>query len=111
MVQLGPFPLPVAGGGYLRIFPEAISEWAIRRLNRREGIPAVVYLHPWEVDPEQPRIAARWKSRFRHYTGLRTMAPKLRGLLARHEFGTMREVIDRYLHEADEVPLDAVAER
>ena len=59
--------LPSAGGGYLRILPLWYTEWALRRLERESGGAAVVYLHPWELDPERPRIAAQLKSRIRHY--------------------------------------------
>ena len=47
---------PVAGGGYFRLFPYAVTRWAVRQLNTREGQPAMVYLHPWEIDPDQPRL-------------------------------------------------------
>ena len=92
----GKTTLPVAGGGYLRIYPAALTYWAVSRLNRRERIPAVVYVHPWELDPEQPRIRAPLKSRFRHYYGLRSTARKLSGLLARHAFGPMLSVVERW---------------
>lgn len=92
-VRLGGVNCPVAGGGYLRLFPYAYTRWGIRTLNRREGQPAVVYLHPWEVDPDQPRLAARGLSRFRHYTNLDKMAGRLTRLLDEFSFGTMYEVL------------------
>jgi len=92
-LALGRATLPVAGGGYLRLYPAAFTRWAVERLNRTEGIPAVVYVHPWEVDPEQPRIRASLLSRMRHYSRLRTTEGKLRGLLARFRFGPVRDVI------------------
>ncbi len=74
--------LPCSGGGYFRLFPYALFEQAVRHLNRRENRPCMFYFHPWEIDPDQPRIAgAPWKSRLRHYTNLRRMEPKLRRLL------------------------------
>jgi len=85
-------PWPVGGGGYLRLFPWALTRWAFQRLNR-EGMPAIVYVHPWEVDPEQPRVRAPALSRFRHYTGLRTTAGKLRRLACTFRFGTVRDVL------------------
>ena len=94
-LPLGKATLPVAGGGYLRIFPLAFTRWSVRRLNVKEQMPAVVYLHPWEIDPEQPRIDGRWSSRFRHYTGLRSMVTKLRDLLGSFRFAPVREVISR----------------
>jgi polysaccharide deacetylase family protein (PEP-CTERM system associated) len=84
--------LPVGGGGYLRLLPFALTRWAFRRLNR-EGMPAIVYLHPWEVDPDQPRMKAPFLSRFRHYTGLRTTASKLSKLVSTFRFGPLRDVL------------------
>jgi polysaccharide deacetylase family protein (PEP-CTERM system associated) len=93
-IRVGGFTLPVAGGGYLRLFPRRISHWAIRRLNLGERMPAMVYLHPWEIDPGQPRIPGTLANRLRHYTGLGSMRGKLRGLLERFRFGPVVEVLD-----------------
>ena len=84
---------PVAGGGYLRIFPSALTEHAFRRFedNYRERL--VVYLHPWELDPEQPRIPGPAKSRLRHYTNLRRMHGKLSSVLSRHKFQRFSDVL------------------
>ena len=94
--------LPIGGGGYLRIFPLVLTKWAFRRLNR-EGMPAIVYVHPWEIDPDQPRLNATALSRCRHYTGLRTTAPKLRELASTFRFGTLKEVLIRagFVGDAD----------
>jgi polysaccharide deacetylase family protein (PEP-CTERM system associated) len=92
-VRVGPLVLPVAGGGYLRLYPSILTRWAIRRLNRVERMPAVVYLHPWEVDPDQPRFRPSWYSRFRHYQGLHRTSARLRDLLARFRFATVSTVI------------------
>lgn len=74
--------LPCSGGGYFRIFPYALFQLAVRRLNRAENRPCMFYFHPWEVDPGQPRIpGASLKSRLRHYTNLDRMEPKLHRLL------------------------------
>ncbi|WP_156842413.1 XrtA system polysaccharide deacetylase [Novosphingobium aquimarinum] len=74
--------LAAGGGGFFRVLPYGFSRWAIRQVNLREGRPAVFYFHPWEIDPDQPRVAgAPLRSRFRHYTNLDTMAPKLRQLI------------------------------
>jgi polysaccharide deacetylase family protein (PEP-CTERM system associated) len=70
---------PVAGGGYLRIFPFAYTRLGIRRAVR-EGVLVITYFHPWEVDPEQPRIAGQALSRFRHYTNLSRTAGRIRQL-------------------------------
>lgn len=76
------------GGGFFRLFPYALSRWAIRRVNGHEGRPAIFYFHPWEIDPGQPRVpGAAAKSRFRHYVNLEKMAPKLQKLLRDFEWG------------------------
>ena len=85
--------LPVAGGGYLRLLPYAVTRWALKRLNVEENKPAIVYLHPWELDPDQPRIRTGLVTRWRHYTGVRTVENKLRSLMRDHRFGALREII------------------
>ena len=72
--------LPVGGGGYLRMLPLWYTRFGIRRL-RQESVPLIVYLHPWEIDPAQPRITASLKSRLRHYTNLKHMEARLRSVL------------------------------
>jgi polysaccharide deacetylase family protein (PEP-CTERM system associated) len=84
--------LPVAGGGYLRLFPYDWTRRAIRSINEREGQPAVVYLHPWEIDPDQPRIRASALGRFRHYVNLGRTEQRLRQLLADFRFGPISSV-------------------
>jgi polysaccharide deacetylase family protein (PEP-CTERM system associated) len=83
--------LPCAGGGYFRLLPYGVFRWALRRVNR-EGLPAVFYLHPWEIDPGQPRIEAPWLSRFRHYTNLHRTAARLEALLQDFRWTTMADV-------------------
>ncbi|MBZ5555303.1 MAG: DUF3473 domain-containing protein [Acidobacteriia bacterium] len=85
--------VPIAGGGYFRIFPYAITRWGIRRLNLKEHQPAIVYLHPWEVDPDQPRIQAGLLSSFRHYRNLDKTEDRLTRLLEEFQFGPVREVL------------------
>lgn len=75
--------LPCGGGGYFRLLPYRYSRWAMRRINSKDGHPCMFYIHPWEVDPEQPRVAGiSARSRFRHYTNLGRMAGKLKAVLA-----------------------------
>jgi hypothetical protein len=82
---------PVAGGGYFRLFPLRFTRHAIRSLNARHQ-PAIVYLHPWELDPEQPVMEkARRLSRFRHYVNLSKTEPRLSALLSEFSFAPMRE--------------------
>lgn len=85
--------LPVAGGGYLRLIPAPLVATAIKHVNRHEGQPAVVYFHPWEIDPNQPRIRAGMKSTFRHYLNLEKMEKKITYLLKNLNFATMQEVL------------------
>jgi polysaccharide deacetylase family protein (PEP-CTERM system associated) len=85
--------LPVAGGGYLRIFPAAYNEMAFRIFEKEYSQRVVVYLHPWEIDPDQPRIAGKLKSRFRHYTQLRNMSSKVGRLLKRYKFARFCDVL------------------
>jgi polysaccharide deacetylase family protein (PEP-CTERM system associated) len=85
----------VAGGGYLRLLPYGITHWAIREVNEKEGQPVMVYFHPWELDPGQPRIAAPLRSRLRHYTNLGGMRNKIERLLRDFKFSTISEVCNR----------------
>jgi len=91
-VRLGNRNWPCGGGGYFRLLPYGVSKAAIRRVNAADGTPAVFYIHPWEVDPDQPRPAgAPLKSRVRHYLNLSKTADRLRRLA--HDFSWDR--IDR----------------
>jgi polysaccharide deacetylase family protein (PEP-CTERM system associated) len=90
-VKIAGATLPAAGGGYLRIFPLSYSHFAFRQLEQNSSSPVVVYLHPWEVDPEQPRIPGKLKSKLRHYTNLGKMQGKLSSLLATYDFEPFRD--------------------
>ncbi len=82
--------LAAGGGGFFRVLPYGFSRWAIRQVNRVEGRPAVFYFHPWEIDPQQPRVPnASMKSKLRHYTNLDGMAGKLRQLIHDFPWGRM----------------------
>jgi polysaccharide deacetylase family protein (PEP-CTERM system associated) len=83
--------LPVAGGGYFRLLPYWLSHWGLASINRREQQPFIFYLHPWEIDPEQPRVSASWFSQFRHYTNLGKCEARLQRLLGEFRFGTARD--------------------
>jgi polysaccharide deacetylase family protein (PEP-CTERM system associated) len=74
--------VPASGGGYFRLFPYPLSRWLLKHANRGTGMPAVFYIHPWEVDPDQPRQChAPRLSRFRHYLNLGLTEHRLRRLL------------------------------
>lgn len=94
-VQWGPLNMPIAGGGYFRIFPYALTSWGISRINRLEGRPAIFYMHPWEIDPSQPRLPGGLLTRFRHYRNLHATEERLRRLLADFEFGPVNMVLRR----------------
>ncbi|MBJ6723650.1 XrtA system polysaccharide deacetylase [Geomesophilobacter sediminis] len=104
----GIYRLPIAGGGYLRLLPVSLIGHGIKRINGVENEPAVLYLHPWEIDPRQPRIHAPWRSRFRHYHNLNKMEAKLRYLLGRFEFGPMDLVLKAHWSATSRVPTIAV---
>jgi polysaccharide deacetylase family protein (PEP-CTERM system associated) len=89
--------IPVAGGGYLRLFPYKLTAWAIHHLNKVERQPAMVYLHPWEIDPDQPRISASWLSRFRQYNNLNSTETKCLKLLDDFSWAPMEEVLSQKL--------------
>lgn len=83
---------PVGGGGYLRLLPYRYTAAGLRRIQREDGQPACLYMHPWEFDPEQPRLARGTLARWRTYWGLRSMTPKLERLLLEFSFAPLREV-------------------
>jgi len=85
--------MPVAGGGYLRIFPYAFTRWAIARINRRDLAPAMVYVHPWEFDAEQPRLSAKAGARFRQYTNLDATETRVRRLLTDFRFAPVSDAM------------------
>jgi len=82
--------MAAGGGGFFRLLPYAVSHWALRRVNGRDARPALTYFHPWEIDPDQPRVGhAPWRSRLRHYSRLGAMAGKLQRLLGDFAWGRM----------------------
>jgi polysaccharide deacetylase family protein (PEP-CTERM system associated) len=82
----------VGGGGYLRHFPYSWTRWGLDRINAGDRQPAMVYFHPWEIDPDQPRYPASWRSRVRHYHNLSRMEGKIRRLLGDFRFDTISNV-------------------
>ncbi len=93
IAKLLKYRLPVAGGGYFRLYPYAVTRAGLSQVNRREQ-PFIFYLHPWEIDPEQPKISTSWFSRFRHYNNLDKCESRLRRLLSDFEFGTASNVLN-----------------
>lgn len=90
--RLAGFNLPVGGGGYFRLFPLGLSLYGLSRVQQSENTPIMFYIHPWEVDPDQPRLkAGTAMGRFRHYVNLARTESKLGKLLGRFTFGTISE--------------------
>ncbi len=86
--------IAAGGGGFFRLLPFGFSNWAIGRVNAADARPAVFYFHPWEIDPDQPRVdRAPLRSRLRHYSNLSAMEGKLLKLLENHKWGRTDEVI------------------
>ena len=92
-LRLGSRNLPSSGGGYFRLLPYALSRWMIRRVNEVDGESAVFYFHPWEIDPEQPRVAGiDAKTRFRHYVNITRTEGRIARLLEDFRWGRMDEI-------------------
>jgi polysaccharide deacetylase family protein (PEP-CTERM system associated) len=87
--------LPVSGGGYLRMFSERYIRWGIERINR-EGRPAIFYLHPWEIDPGQPRIPCGWLTRVRHYRRIEKTEGVFLSLLDRFRFAPVIRLLEAW---------------
>ena len=92
-VRLAGINLPVGGGGYFRLLPYRWTQLGIARVNQVEAEPAMFYLHPWEIDPDQPRLAGSALSRFRHYRNLTKTALRLRALLTDFRFGRVVDLV------------------
>ncbi|MFW6093126.1 MAG: XrtA system polysaccharide deacetylase [Pseudomonadota bacterium] len=100
-LRRGGLNLPVSGGGYFRIYPYAMSRYLARQVNA-EGRPFVFYLHPWEVDPDQPRVSVGALARFRHYTNLARTHARLDRLLQDFRFTTVSDCLrEHYGHEPE----------
>lgn len=93
-LQFGSTTVPIAGGGYFRLFPYWFSRWGLGSLNR-QGRSFIFYLHPWEIDPGQPRFNVSWFSKFRHYNNLDKCEARLERLLQDFDFTTVTDVLTR----------------
>jgi polysaccharide deacetylase family protein (PEP-CTERM system associated) len=94
-ITRGGMNFPIGGGGYFRLLPYVWTSRGIASLNRAEGRPAIFYIHPWEVDPDQPRIQASPQTRLRHYYNLDKTEPRLRRLLREFRFGRVSDVLSQ----------------
>jgi polysaccharide deacetylase family protein (PEP-CTERM system associated) len=102
--------LPVSGGGYFRLLPYWLTRAGLRKLNLELARPFIFYLHPWEVDPQQPRVRTGLKSRLRHYTNLSRTEGRLRRLISEFRFEPVRDVL-RTLNLLDPAPAPGLAVR
>jgi polysaccharide deacetylase family protein (PEP-CTERM system associated) len=92
--QVNGWRVPCSGGGYFRPYPYAMTRALMRRCNA-QGRAVIFYLHPWEIDPEQPRVEAlRWSKKFRHYHNLARTEERLERLLSDFRFGTMAQLLE-----------------
>lgn len=91
-IQLGPVRLPVGGGGYFRLYPYPFSRFALLSINRK-NLPFVFYMHPWEIDCEQPRVKSNAISTFRHYNNIPRFEERLKKLLSQFRFCSMGQVL------------------
>jgi polysaccharide deacetylase family protein (PEP-CTERM system associated) len=92
-VRAGGMNWPIAGGGYFRLLPYAWTRWGIARVNAREARPVIFYLHPWEIDPGQPRLPAGRLTQLRHYRNLDATEGRLRLLLRQFRFAPIGEAL------------------
>ena len=94
--RLGGRIVAAGGGGFFRLLPYGFSRWAIRQVNGTEGRPAIIYFHPWEIDPDQPRVTeGPLRSKLRHYSRLKAMAGKLRKLAGDFQWGRVDALLER----------------
>jgi len=92
-IRLGRSNYPAGGGGYFRLLPYRLSRWSLRLINQRERRPAIFYLHPWEFDPEQPRVSGLpLRSRARHYLNLHRTEARFKRLLTDFDWGRMDSI-------------------
>lgn len=99
---IGQYRLPIAGGGYFRLFPYGVSRWGLGKINR-DGQPFIFYLHPWEIDTGQPRLKVKAFSRFRHYNNLDKCMGRLERLLGDFRFGSVSDVLGGIAISSDAV--------
>jgi polysaccharide deacetylase family protein (PEP-CTERM system associated) len=94
-LSFGRLNFPLAGGAYLRFLPPPLFRWGFGHVEA-SGRPTVLYVHPWEIDPDQPRQDVRWWVKINHYYNLGNTEMRLRKLLQRFKFSTLSQVLDRY---------------
>lgn len=91
-VEFGPIRIPISGGVYTRLLPMSFTEWALKRVNQVDGQPIILYLHPWELDPQPPPLGKNGITRWSHTINKGKMEHRFRQLLSRFSFGPVRDV-------------------
>lgn len=92
--QIGNYRLPVGGGGYFRLYPYQFTRHCLQATGRRHQSPFMFYIHPWEVDPDQPRMVGPWLTRLRHYVNLGKTERKLDRLLSDFPFDAISRALE-----------------
>ena len=92
-VRIGPFNLPIAGGGYFRLLPYGVTRWGIRRVNTADRAPVVFYLHPWEVDPDPPQLPLPLISRIRHNRNITATFGRIERMVDEFPFTSLRRIL------------------
>lgn len=93
-VRLGRVNVPIAGGGYFRLLPYGFTKWGIARVNRVDRHPVVFYIHPWEIDPNQPQLPVSTVTRWRHYSNLDDTLHRLERLVQDFAFDTVAATLE-----------------
>jgi len=104
--RIGRINIPISGGGYFRLYPGWLSNYWLDNVSRKHAQPCMFYIHPWELDPDQPRLECSRRSRFRHYQNLHTTEAKLHRLLRSFQFAPMTEVLEQLGSEVAESELE-----
>ena len=105
-VRMAGVNLPIGGGGFFRLLPVSVSTFGIAHVNTAEGRPVMFYVHPWELDADQPRPSMAWHHRFRHYVGVEREPAKLSALFARFPFAPASEVLRSFQGEPVQPPAE-----
>jgi polysaccharide deacetylase family protein (PEP-CTERM system associated) len=93
-LRLAGADLPISGGGYFRLYPYAFTRYGLNVVNKRDDRPFVFYCHPWEFDPDQPRVKAPWFNRWRHYQNMGRSSERLEKLVQDFSFGSVTDVLN-----------------
>jgi polysaccharide deacetylase family protein (PEP-CTERM system associated) len=109
-LQFGGMRAPIGGGAYLRLLPYWYTRWGLRYINRREEQSACIYLHPWELDSEQPRMQGSVSARLRHYFGLKGAESKFRRMLLDFDLQPLNSFIDELRCEPSAAPRERIPE-